>query len=110
MATPPLSRALPLAAGPVRPDVAPGVSGLVPAALADWLAARGEPAYRARQIADAVWRGTESSFDDIRTLPGSLRSALGESFRFDTVGETEVRVSDGGLTEKALHRLADGAL
>jgi 23S rRNA (adenine2503-C2)-methyltransferase len=110
MVTPSVSRTLPVTAGAVRVDAPPGVSGLVPAALADWLAARSEPAYRARQIADAVWRGPEPSFDDIRTLPGPLRSALGESFRFDTVGETEVRVSDGGLTEKALHRLADGAL
>ena len=30
--------------------------------------------------------------------------------RFDTVGDTEIRVSDAGQTEKALHRLSDGAL
>ena len=33
------------------------------------------------------------------------------AFRFDTVADTELREdADGGLTEKALHRLGDGAL
>ena len=44
------------------------------------------------------------------TLPADLRAELATSFRFDTVADTELRVTDGGLTEKALHRLADGAL
>ena len=39
-----------------------------------------------------------------------LREALDAAFSFDTVADTEVREADGGLTEKALHRLADGAL
>jgi 23S rRNA (adenine2503-C2)-methyltransferase len=30
------------------------------------------------------------------------------AFRFDTVDDTELRLADGGLTEKALHRLSDG--
>ncbi len=43
-------------------------------------------------------------------MPAALREALAADFRFDTVADTEVRVADGGLTEKALHRLGDGAL
>ncbi len=39
-----------------------------------------------------------------------LRERLGESFRVDTLADTELTVSDGGLTEKGLHRLSDGAL
>ena len=41
-----------------------------------------------------------------------LRSArqVDAAFRFDTVADTEIRLADGGLTEKALHRLSDGAL
>ena len=31
-------------------------------------------------------------------------------FALDTVADTELRSADGGLTEKALHRLGDGAL
>ena len=88
----------------------PGLSGQTGAELWHWLAEHGEPAYRARQIADAVWRSGIATLDDVLTLPAALRERLGDSFRFDTVDDTEIRLSDGGLTEKALHRLADGAL
>ena len=93
----------------MTPDTRPGISGLTPEALAAWLVARDVPAYRARQVADGVWRGAAGSFDDLLTLPSDLRSDLEASFSFDTVADTELREGDGGLTEKALHRLADGA-
>jgi 23S rRNA (adenine2503-C2)-methyltransferase len=107
-------RALPIA--PIgatprpAPDPRPGLSGLEPAELGAWFVARGEPAYRARQAADAIWRGSAASAADVRQLPGALRAALDEAFRWDTVTDTELRLADGGLTEKALHRLSDGAL
>jgi 23S rRNA (adenine2503-C2)-methyltransferase len=94
----------------VDDDSRPGLSGLAPDALVKWFAERGEPAYRARQVGDALWRGEATTTDDIRTLPTALREALEADFRFDTVADTELRLSDGGLTEKGLHRLADGAL
>jgi 23S rRNA (adenine2503-C2)-methyltransferase len=78
--------------------------------LAAWFANRGEPAFRARQVADAVWSGRATGFDDIATLPAAVRAALEEEFRFDTVVDTDLTTADAGLTEKALHRLADGAL
>ena len=92
------------------PDDRPGLSGVTPDALSAWLAERDLPAYRARQIADGVWGGTAGTIDDLRTLPAELRAELESSFRFDTVADTELTEGDGGLTEKALHRLADGAL
>jgi 23S rRNA (adenine2503-C2)-methyltransferase len=98
------------ASRPSTEPIRPGVSGLVPADLEAWFAARGEPAYRARQVLDAVWRGNATRFADIRTLPEALRVELDGAFLFDTVADSEVRVTDGGLTEKALHRLVDGAL
>lgn len=88
----------------------PGLSGLHPDALAGWLAERGQAGYRARQVADAIWGGTASSIEDAVTLPAELRRELADAFTFDTVAETELRDTDGGLTEKALHRLGDGAL
>ncbi len=94
----------------VSVDPHPGLSGLPAEALEAWFAARGEPAYRARQVADAVWRGDATTFDEIRTLPAPLREALADAFRLDTVADTELRLSDEELTEKGLHRLADGAL
>ena len=88
----------------------PGISGLTTDALSTWLTERGAPAYRARQIGDAVWRGDATSAADVETLPAPLRDALDAAFRFDTVADTEMKDADGGLTEKALHKLADGAL
>ena len=91
-------------------DLRPGLSGLAPDAVTAWLGEQGEPAYRARQVADALWGGAIGSFGEMLTLPGDLRGRLDASFAFDTVADTELKVADGGLTEKALHRLADGAL
>jgi 23S rRNA (adenine2503-C2)-methyltransferase len=95
----------------VTSALSPGISGLSPGELADWVASHGEPSYRARQIAKAVWTdGGVTEASRIRTLPQGLRDALERELRLDTVGETEIRVADGGRTEKALHRLDDGAL
>ncbi|MBA2315879.1 MAG: 23S rRNA (adenine(2503)-C(2))-methyltransferase RlmN, partial [Chloroflexi bacterium] len=91
-------------------DARPGLSGLPSGELEAWLAARGEPGYRARQIADSLWRGTVASAAEVRPLPGPLRDALEAAFRWDTLADTRLQSADGGLTEKALHRLADGSL
>ena len=91
-------------------DARPGLSAATPAEVATWVAAQGEPAYRARQILDGIWRSLAHEGADIRTLPGPLRAGLEEAFRVDTLADTEVRLSDAALTEKALHRLSDSAL
>jgi 23S rRNA (adenine2503-C2)-methyltransferase len=106
------SPALPI----VQPSLAaiaalpPGISGETQASLEAWFANRGEPAFRARQVLDAVWRTGAASPDDISTLAGPLREHLAADFRWDTAGTTDLTVTDGGDTEKALHRLDDGAL
>jgi 23S rRNA (adenine2503-C2)-methyltransferase len=70
------------------------------------LAERGEPAFRSRQVWEWVARGA-SSFDEITTLPKSLRTALAESVPFSTLEVvTERRSKDG--TVKTLFRTADG--
>ena len=48
--------------------------------------------------------------EEIRQLPATLRARLAEAFRADTIVGTDVRPADGGLTGKALHRLADDRL
>ncbi|HET9757874.1 MAG TPA: 23S rRNA (adenine(2503)-C(2))-methyltransferase RlmN [Candidatus Limnocylindrales bacterium] len=89
----------------------PGISGLPPEQLTAWVEGRGQPSYRARQIADAVWKdGGVTEAAAIRVLPGPLREALAHDFILDTVADTEIRLADAGATEKALHRLPDGAL
>lgn len=91
-------------------DPRPGLSGLPEGALEAWLAAEGQPAYRARQIRDGVWRQGAGAAEELRTLPAGVRTSLERAFRVDTIAADEVTVSDKGLTEKALHLLADGAL
>ena len=98
------------AAAESMPAHRPGISAVARAPLEDWVASRGVPRYRARQLLDAIWRGTAATIDDVRTLPPQLRRDIDAAFVFDTVADTELRVTDGGLTEKALHRLGDGAL
>ncbi len=90
-------------------DRPPGLSGIGAEELGAWVAARGEPSYRATQILEAVWRAFASSPDELSTLPIRLRDAIAGSFRVGTLADTESRDSDRGLTTKALHRLDDGA-
>ena len=90
-------------------DPRPGISGLAAEALSGWFAERGEPGYRAAQVLDAVWRSDAAGFEAVPTLPTGLRNELAAAFRWTTIdGETLVE-ADGGLTEKALHRLSDGS-
>ncbi|MGD0017698.1 MAG: 23S rRNA (adenine(2503)-C(2))-methyltransferase RlmN [Candidatus Limnocylindrales bacterium] len=91
-------------------DPRPGLSGLAEGALEAWLAAEGQPAYRAKQIRDGVWRQSIVAADQLRTLPAALRESLDRAFRVDTIAADEVTVSDNGMTEKTLHLLSDGAL
>jgi 23S rRNA (adenine2503-C2)-methyltransferase len=94
------------ASGPRDPRA--GLSGVSPEEVVAWFAGRDQPAFRARQLADHVWSGRASDFDDVHTLPGRVRAELAETWRIDTLTRTEVREADGGLTHKALHRLDDG--
>jgi 23S rRNA (adenine2503-C2)-methyltransferase len=93
---------------PAPADARPGISGLSSAELTAWVSERGEPAFRARQIADAVWRSSARSPLQIPTLPGTLREALDAAFRWDTIVDEDLVTTDAGSTEKALQRLADG--
>ncbi|HYN69201.1 MAG TPA: 23S rRNA (adenine(2503)-C(2))-methyltransferase RlmN [Candidatus Eisenbacteria bacterium] len=104
--------ALPVLAGPdgsPAHDRRPGISSLTMTELAAWLESRGEPAFRTRQVGDAIWRTGAATANDAVTLPAPLRVALTEAFRWDTVESTELVMTDGATTEKALHRLSDGA-
>ena len=90
-------------------DARPGLSGISIEALTDWFVAHGEPAYRARQVRTALWKGSAASASELTTLPRPLASALDEAFRWSSLVDEAIVASDGGQTEKALHRLADGA-
>jgi 23S rRNA (adenine2503-C2)-methyltransferase len=85
--------------------------GLTPeagrATLGEWLAARGEPAYRLRQVLPRLWQRPVGRWEDATELPAPLRSALAGAFPlFRLTQATRQRSSDG--TEKFLWTLADG--
>jgi len=98
------------AAGAASRDPRPGIGGMVPDDVADLVAELGEPAFRARQVGDAAWRSPAAEWDQVSTLGATLRLALAERTRFDTVATTSVLAADAGATEKALHRLSDDRL
>ncbi|HZQ66679.1 MAG TPA: 23S rRNA (adenine(2503)-C(2))-methyltransferase RlmN [Gaiellaceae bacterium] len=74
--------------------------------LGDFLAARGQPGYRAGQ----VWRwaaGGASAYEEMTNVPADLRALLAEHVPFSTLEvEQESRSRDG--TVKTLFRTADG--
>ncbi len=90
--------ALPLIDLPAsRPrDARPGISDASPQELLSWFSDHGEAAFRARQLADHVWSGRARSFADIHTLPGPLREALGQAYRYCTLTDTERRLDGQG--------------
>lgn len=87
------------------------VLSLAPAAaramLADWLAARGEPAYRLPQILPRLWQRPVASWDDATELPAALRAALTHDFPLARLTLAAHQVSRDG-TEKFLWKLHDG--
>lgn len=76
--------------------------------LRETLTAWGQPAYRAQQIWQAVYRDLAPSPAAITPLPKALRQKLAETFSFGTLTlAAEVKSSDG-QTRKALFHLPDG--
>ena len=92
----------------VQAGLRPAISDVEPDALAAWLAARGEPAYRTGQILTGVHRPEVGGFADLTDLPLTLRQALDADFAFSSIRGSHVLEADGGLTAKAVHELADG--
>ena len=75
--------------------------------LVDWLAARGEPVYRVRQILPRLWQRPVAAWSDASDLPAALRSSLEAGFPFPRLVLAARQVSTDG-TEKYLWRLPDG--
>src|SRR3954452_2726550 len=86
-------------------DTRPGLSGVPADDLNVWLSDRGQPSYRGRQIADHVWSAAAQTSEQLSTIPQKLRSELESAFRVSTLAQTDITPADGGLTQKALHRL-----
>ena len=59
----------------------PALTGYDPTALEAYLAAEGQPAFRAGQILDWIWKKKAPSVDAMSNLPAALREKLGAGFR-----------------------------
>lgn len=91
------------------PDAAPGrpsITGVSAPALREVLS--GEPQYRIDQLRRAVYRESATEFEQILTLPTSLRSTLAQRFRFESLDSVRTETSSDG-TRKTLFRTVDGA-
>ncbi|HEY7195013.1 MAG TPA: 23S rRNA (adenine(2503)-C(2))-methyltransferase RlmN [Gemmatimonadales bacterium] len=77
------------------------------AAVEHWLAQRGEPAYRLRQIMPRLWQRPVATWADATDLPAPLRAALHEAFPLHRLQLQIHQVSKDG-TQKFLWALDDG--
>ena len=84
-------------------DVAPAEAARI---IDDWVAGRGEAAYRARQILPRLWQRPVAAWSDATDLPQNLRSALESDFPLPRPGGRTEQVSADG-TVKFLFEFRD---
>ncbi len=72
-----------------------------------WLEDRGEPAFRAGQILDWLFRKRVDSFDAMTNLGAGLRAALADDFRVNSL-QSLTQQGSIDTTTKLLFRLHDG--
>lgn len=84
------------------------ILGETPDSLAPWLATAGEPAYRATQVFEWVYRRRAESFEAMSNLSKRLRERLAESFDFYT-SKVARRADSTDGTIKLLLAWPDGA-
>jgi 23S rRNA (adenine2503-C2)-methyltransferase len=87
--------------------VLPALTGYDPAALEAYLAVEGQPAFRAGQILDWIWKKKAGSVDAMSNLPATLREKLAASFRLHALDHSQTQGS-GDTTRKFLFKLHDG--
>lgn len=85
----------------------PSLPGQSPEALAAWLKEAGEPAFRAGQILEWVWKKQVTSYEAMTNLPAALRAKLAESFRISGLQHSQTQGA-ADTTRKFLFRLHDG--
>jgi 23S rRNA (adenine2503-C2)-methyltransferase len=93
----------------VRGFAKPSVKSQTLEELSARVSADGHPAYRAKQIADWLYKKRVTSFDAMTDLPQPLRARLADEFSF-THFETVRVLGSKDTTQKFLFRLADDNL
>ena len=66
-----------------------------------------QPSYRARQIADWLYKKRVNSFAEMTDLPQTLRAKLADDFSFEEIAVVRV-LGSADTTQKFLFRLSDG--
>lgn len=87
----------------------PAILDLTPADLVSWLKERGQPAYRADQIFEWIYRKRVGEFAKMSNLPESLRGELEAHFRLFGLRKVKQTGSEDS-TRKFLFSLFDGNL
>jgi len=89
-------------------DPRAAISDVSDADLGAWLAARGEAAYRIKQIRRPATHTAAADWADLTDLPTRLRDALAAAFRWSSVEPVIEQASADGETRKVLLQLHDG--
>ncbi len=76
--------------------------------LVAWLQQHGEPAFRAKQIEEWVWKRSASSFDAMMNVGKSLQESLKAQFSISPLEWVKKERSEDGETTKYLWKLHDG--
>ena len=84
------------------------LKGLSLSELAAWVRELGEPAYRARQLREWIYRRRARTFDEMTNLPAALRARLADLARLWSLEELERLRSEADGSTKYLFRLDDG--
>ena len=87
----------------------PSIKSLSLEELGQHLAARGAPAYRAKQITDWLYQKRVTTFAAMTDLPAATRAQLAEDFSLNQPEVVRV-LGSKDTTQKFLFRLADGNL
>lgn len=85
----------------------PALAGLNADQLVDWFERQGEPAFRASQVLDWVWKKKVDSIEAMSNLPAALRKKLATNFRLSPLEHSQTQGSHD-TTRKFLFRLHDG--
>ncbi len=98
-----------LTTDPAAVQVVEPVTSLTREELTARFAGLGQPAFRAGQLLDWVYRKRVRSFDAMTNLPADLRAAPEGQFSCGSI-ETVRRLGSNDTTQKFLFRLGDGQL
>src|SRR5579885_2213428 len=86
----------------------PALSELSREEALQWAADRGLPAFRGKQVYDALSHGAAHDIDELTTLPLALRRQIATEYRLRTLSPALHQRSPADGSEKVLFSLDDG--